>query len=60
MLGLSAIASHSKLSGLPFASVFVRTMFCLSNQSTAAVTLCGVPPTFVPAALADILPVAKL
>ena len=60
MPGASANASHSNLSGLPFVSVFVKTMFCCSNQSTAAVTDCGVPPIFVPAALADILPVAKL
>ena len=37
VLGLSAIASHSILSGLPFASVLVKTISCLSNQSTACV-----------------------
>ena len=60
MLGLSAIASHSNLSGLPFESVLVSTISCLSNQSTAAVTDCGVPPMLDPAGVADILPVAKL
>ena len=47
-------------------TVFVRIAasadmhIAFAATPTAAVTDCGVPPIFVPAALADILPVVKL